>query len=91
MKEECEQLRVKAAELEIRLSDEIKAHKKTAHNRDFYRRRAELLQREQSRMRDPERTIVCDILANGTLLPDPHGVRYGERLVGRSVTKGERP
>jgi hypothetical protein len=28
-------------------------------------------------MRDPERTLVCDILANGTLLPDPNGERYG--------------
>uniref|UniRef100_A0A6H1Z6Q4 Uncharacterized protein n=1 Tax=viral metagenome TaxID=1070528 RepID=A0A6H1Z6Q4_9ZZZZ len=30
----------------------------------------DLLQREQMRMRDPERTLVCDIIANGALLPD---------------------
>ena len=43
----------------------------------FYQSRCELLQHWQSRMRDPERTIVCDILANGQTLPDPDGTRYG--------------
>lgn len=43
----------------------------------FYKRRCELLQATQHLMRDPERTVVCDILANGTLLPDPDGTRYG--------------
>jgi hypothetical protein len=33
------------------------------------------LQIAQLRMRDPERTMVCDILANGTLL-EPEGSRY---------------
>lgn len=41
----------------------------------FYRRRVEALQSWQSKMRDPERTIVCDILANGHAL-DPAGDRY---------------
>jgi len=31
-------------------------------------------------MKDPERQIVCDILANNTLLPDPNGRRYGQDL-----------
>lgn len=44
---------------------------------DFYRRRCDLLQEWQNRMRDPERTIVCDILANGQTLPDQSGNRYG--------------
>jgi hypothetical protein len=44
---------------------------------DFYRRRVDLLQQWQSRMRDPERTIVCDIIANAQMLPDPEGRRYG--------------
>lgn len=44
---------------------------------DFYRGRYDLLQAQQARMRDPERTLVCDILANGQLLPDPAGERYG--------------
>lgn len=44
---------------------------------DFYRRRVELLQTWQQRMRDPERTIVCDIIANGQTLPDADGSRYG--------------
>jgi hypothetical protein len=30
-------------------------------------------------MRDPERTIVYDIIANGAMLPDPEGKRYGQR------------
>ena len=43
----------------------------------FYQRRCEALQSWQSKMRDPERTIVCDILANGkTLDPAVAGNRY---------------
>lgn len=42
------------------------------------RRRLDLLQQQQRQMRDPERTMVCDILANGALLPDPNGTRYRE-------------
>jgi hypothetical protein len=41
----------------------------------FYKRRMEALQQWQSKMRDPERTIVCDILANGCTL-EPAGNRY---------------
>ena len=48
---------------------------------DFYISRCELLQKVQKYMRDPERQIVCDILANNSLLPDPSGVRYGQDLV----------
>ena len=44
---------------------------------DWYLRRVNLLGKVQKHMRDPERTLVCDILANGQLLPDPHGKRYG--------------
>ena len=43
----------------------------------FYKRRCDLLQAWQGRMRDPERTIVCDILANAQTLPDKQGARYG--------------
>ena len=41
------------------------------------RKKLELLQKWQSKMRDPERTIVCDILANGQMMADPNGTRYG--------------
>lgn len=41
----------------------------------WYMRRCDHLQRAQHRMRDPERTMVCDILANGSLLV-PEGQRY---------------
>ena len=47
---------------------------------DFYKRRVELLQEQQKYMRDPERSLVCDILANAQLLPDPEGIRYGKRV-----------
>lgn len=43
----------------------------------FYKRRCDALQEWQSKMRDPERTIVCDVLANGCTLPPEHaGDRY---------------
>ena len=44
----------------------------------FYKKRCEALQRWQSRMRNPERTVVCDILANGfTIDQATDGDRYG--------------
>ena len=42
---------------------------------DFYRRRIYALQEWHGKMRDPERTIVCDIIVNGHTL-DPAGDRY---------------
>ncbi len=50
--------------------------KRLEQSREFYRRRCALLQEWQGRMRDPERQLVCDILANAQLMPDPHGKRY---------------
>ena len=43
-----------------------------------YDNKLRLLTKEQHRMRDPERTLLCDIIANGQLLPDPNGSRYGQ-------------
>lgn len=40
---------------------------------EFYKRRCDLLQSIQTRMRDPERTMVCDVLANGHLLQGGDG------------------
>ena len=48
---------------------------KATRSLDFYRRRIDALQKWQSKMRDPERTIVCDIIANGCTL-EPAGNRY---------------
>ena len=48
------------------------------HSVQWLRQRIDRLQREQARIPDPWRTLVCDIIANGTLLPDPDGKRYGE-------------
>lgn len=43
----------------------------------FYRSRCEALQSWQSSLRDPERMIVCDILANGfALARESAGDRY---------------
>lgn len=43
----------------------------------WYKKRCDLLKSAQSKFRDPERAMVCDILANGSLLPDETGSRYG--------------
>ena len=40
-------------------------------SRDFYKRRCDALQSAQTRMRDPERKMVCDILANGLTREEP--------------------
>jgi len=45
----------------------------------------DLLQKNQKYMRDPERTLVCDIIANGQLLPDPEGKRYSlQKIKGKN-------
>ena len=65
------------------MQDELVEHcRKLAHSADWNRRRVEMLARLQKHMRDPERTLVCDILANGQLLPDPQGKRYGFAATG---------
>ena len=48
-----------------------------ANGVEFYQRRIDLLQDNLYRMRDPECTLASDIIANGQLLPDPDGKRYG--------------
>lgn len=65
------------------MQDELVEHcSKLSHSADWNRRRVEMLSRLQKHMRDPERTLVCDILANGQLLPDPKGKRYGFAATG---------
>ena len=54
-----------------------KRAKRARVSSDFYRKRVELIQGVQSQMRDPERQVICDILANAQFLPDPDGKRYG--------------
>ncbi len=59
-----------------------------AHAESFYRRRCEALQAWQSSMRDPERVIVCDILANGFTLDQPFaGERYAGLVPAAPTTK----
>lgn len=43
---------------------------------EFYKRRVDALYAWQSKMRDPERTVVCDIIANGFTIEDTHPSRY---------------
>lgn len=47
--------------------------------RDWYRSRLQLLENSKSMFREPELTIICDIMANGQLLPDKDGSRYGNQ------------
>jgi hypothetical protein len=61
----------------LHLKEQVKDLK---FSNEWYESRFELLQKVQKYMRDPERTIVCDILANNSLLPDPSGKRYGQDL-----------
>ena len=57
------------------------------HSAAFYKRRCDELQRWQSAMRDPERTLVCDVLANGDTLPSAHvNGRYGSMTPNAGVT-----
>jgi hypothetical protein len=52
-------------------ADAAKVLSRLEHEAAFYRRRVQALGGWQSRMRDPERTVVCDILANGFTLDPP--------------------
>ena len=46
----------------------------------WHRRRWMALQMHQTKMREPERTLVCDIIANGELLhPTVAGDRYAAK------------
>lgn len=45
---------------------------------EFYKRRADMLQCWQSSMRDPERKIVCDILANGFTLTTKEDIKQAQ-------------
>ena len=57
------------------------------HSESFYRRRCEALQAWQSSMRNPERVIVCDILANGFTLDQPlSGDRYAGLMPAAPTT-----
>jgi NAD(P)H-flavin reductase len=60
--------------------DVLEFAREICEKNDFYKTRCELLQKVQKYMRDPERQIVCDILANNSLLQDPSGKRYGQDL-----------
>lgn len=55
---------------------------------DFHKRRCDALQACQSTMRDPERTMVCDILANGSLLINGKGKLAAERYAVQSPAPG---
>ena len=63
-------LRDRIAELEQQLAE-------AQADAEFYKSRVDKFQQYQSGMRDPERTLVCDILANNAVLPDVTGDRYG--------------
>ncbi len=65
-----------APQQEVQAVDDLAKELDTAREAlQWYMRRCEQLQHVQHRMRDPERTMACDILANGSLLA-PEGQRY---------------
>lgn len=59
------------------LSEMADMLKRLEFSRSWYRSRCELLEKEQKRFGEgKERTLLCDILANGQILPDPNNTRY---------------
>jgi hypothetical protein len=52
---------------------------------EWYKKRANMLQCWQSSMRDPERKIVCDILANGFTLTTKEEVDNAEAAIARKA------
>ena len=53
----------------------------------WHARRTSLLQSLQSTMQEPERTIVCDVLANGHLLQGPDGNPDQQRYAAPALTR----
>lgn len=66
------------------LQKQLKRERRRA---DFYKQRCSLLEKHQSGMREPERTLVCDILANGMLLTAADGTPLKSRY--QTVTDPE--
>ena len=46
---------------------------------DWYQHRCDMLLRAQREMRDPERKVVCDIIANGTTYVEPFRAALGAK------------
>jgi len=66
------------------MQSELVEHCRTLHHSaERNSARLRLLSRVQKHLRDPERQLVCDIIANGQLLPDPSGQRYGFSTTGQ--------
>jgi hypothetical protein len=64
----------KAIDAAVEMIEQLEAAESSAA---WHRRRWMALQMHQQRMREPERTIVCDIIANGELMhPTVAGDRY---------------
>ena len=53
----------------------------------WHRRRWMALQMHQTKMREPERTMVCDILANGELM---HPTVSGDRYAIKDAVEGSK-
>ena len=66
------------------MQDDLIDHcKKLSHEASCNTLRVELLSLFQAHFREPERTLLCDILANKQVLPDPTGERYGFPTTGK--------
>ena len=65
---------IPAVDTAIEMIERLEDAEKSA---EWHKRRWMALQMHQTKMREPERTIVCDILANGDLMhPTVAGNRY---------------
>jgi hypothetical protein len=76
----------------LRAAAMLAADEELSSSLAFYKKRVELLQTWQSKMRDPERTIACDIIANGkTFPPENAGDRYKIPIEAQQVAAPQVP
>jgi hypothetical protein len=80
-------VKAQPAALVAEVADLQKQLEDTKQSLAFYKGRCDALQACQSTMRDPERTMVCDILANGSLLMDGKGQIAAERYAAAPVVQ----
>lgn len=73
------------------LQAQAQAARDLASSLHFFKSRCDALQACQSSMRDPERTMVCDILANGFLLTNGKGELAPERYSIKAETPAAPP
>lgn len=66
----------------------VAAWNEIVRSRNLYRNRIDLLKQILSKLREPERTIVNDIMVYGQLLPDSEGKRHAKNTLYRYYLSG---